>query len=64
MTFGLFPLYLGAELEGDVLRQTTIFVHTDHMKKLAQLAKSRGVASAVLVRLAIREYLHRERRKS
>lgn len=59
----LYLLYTGANLEGDMLRQTTFFVHTDHMKKMAQLAKSRGVASAVLVRLAIREYLHRESRK-
>ena len=46
-----------------MLRQTTMFVHVGQMKELDAMGKARGVATAVLVRLAIGEYLRRERRK-
>ena len=46
-----------------MLRQTTIFLHDGHMKKLKVLAESRGIKTAQLLRLAIADYLGREARK-
>jgi hypothetical protein len=46
-----------------MLRQTTIWLHSGHMKKLAMLADARGLKAAQLIRVAIAEYIRRERRK-
>jgi len=47
-----------------MLKQTTIWLHVGQMKELTALAKSRGGAKAShYVRLAIDEFLRRERRK-
>jgi hypothetical protein len=46
-----------------MLRRTTIFLHVGQMKELDALAKARGLRSAHFVRLAIDEFLRRERRK-
>jgi predicted DNA-binding protein len=46
-----------------ILRQTTIFLHIEHMKKLKVLAESQGLQSAQLVRVAIADYLSRSARK-
>ena len=47
-----------------MIRRTNIFLHSGHMKELDALAKSRGLRAAQLVRVAILEYLQRERRKA
>jgi predicted transcriptional regulator len=46
-----------------MLRVTTIFLDTEHMKQLGTLAKAQGLKTAQLVRVAIAEYIQRERRK-
>ena len=46
-----------------MLKQTTIFLHSDHMKRLGVLAKARGLKNAQMVRLAIVEFLDREAAK-
>jgi len=46
-----------------MLRQTTVWLHTEHMRRLDVLAKNRGLKASQLVRLAIREYLERETRR-
>jgi predicted transcriptional regulator len=43
-----------------MLKQTTIWLHDGHMKKLGALAQSRGLKRAQLVRIAILDYLRRE----
>jgi hypothetical protein len=45
------------------MRRTTIFLNSRHMGELAKLGQSRGLRSACLVRIAIAEYLRREKRK-
>ena len=42
-----------------MLRKLNIWVDATHMKKLTMLAKSKGLKTAQLVRLAIAEYLER-----
>jgi predicted transcriptional regulator len=46
-----------------MLKQTTVFLHNEHMKKLKALAESRGIKTAQLLRVAIADYLRRETRK-
>ena len=43
-----------------MLKQTTIWLHEGHMKKMFALAQSRGLRRAHLVRIAIAEFLRRE----
>lgn len=45
------------------MKRTTIFLNPAHTKQLAALGKSRGLKAAPLVRIAIAEYIKRERRK-
>jgi len=45
------------------MRRTTIFLNPEHTRQLAALGKSQGLKPAHLVRVAIAEYLRRERRK-
>lgn len=47
-----------------MLRITSIWLQSQHMQQLDALAKSRGLKAAQLVRLAVAEYLQRERRKA
>ena len=49
--------------EDDMLKQTTIWLHDGHMKKMGAIAQSRGLKTAQLIRIAIGEYLRRETRK-
>ncbi len=42
-----------------MLRQTTVFLHSEDMAKLKALAESRRITTAPLIRLAILEYLRR-----
>ena len=46
-----------------MLKQTTIWLHSEHMKAMGTLAKSQGLKSAQLVRIAIGEYLRRAARQ-
>jgi predicted transcriptional regulator len=46
-----------------MLRQTCVFLHDGHMKRLKKLADAQGLRSAHLIRVAIAEYLRRETRK-
>jgi hypothetical protein len=47
-----------------MLRQTTIFLHVGQMKELKAMAQQRGgLRAAHYVRLAIDEFLRRERKK-
>jgi hypothetical protein len=46
-----------------MLKPTTLFMNTEHMKNLGGLAESRGLKTAQLVRVAIAEFLRRETRK-
>jgi len=45
------------------MKRTNIYTHAEHMDQLAVLANARGLKVSQLVRIAIREFLHRERRK-
>jgi 16S rRNA U516 pseudouridylate synthase RsuA-like enzyme len=56
------PPLLEANKRSDMLHQTTLFVHTGHMKQLKAIAESRGLRTAQLVRVAIAEYLRRNRK--
>ena len=47
------------QVKNPLLRQTTLFVHGGHMKKMTALAQARGLKASQLVRLAIAEYIHR-----
>jgi hypothetical protein len=44
-----------------MLKQTTIFLHSKHMKELAVLARSQGIKTAQLVRVILAEHLRRAR---
>ncbi len=45
------------------MRRTTIFLNPRHMAELSKLGASRGLKPAHLTRIAIVEYLRREKRK-
>lgn len=45
-----------------MLRPTTMFMNDAHMKKMRVLAESRGLKMAQIVRIAIAEYLRRNRK--
>lgn len=47
-----------------MLKQTTVFLHVGHMKKLTALAKSQGIAMAPLLRVVIADYLRRNARQA
>jgi 16S rRNA U516 pseudouridylate synthase RsuA-like enzyme len=42
-----------------MLKMTSIFLHTGHMKQLKTLAESQGLKTAQLVRISIADYLRR-----
>ncbi|MGB8801398.1 MAG: hypothetical protein WCC97_11970 [Candidatus Acidiferrales bacterium] len=46
-----------------MLKQTTIFLHTGHMNRMAELAEGQGLKMAQLVRLVIADYLRRASRQ-
>lgn len=46
-----------------MLRQTTVFLHTGHMKKLTALAEAQGLKTAQLLRIAVADYLRRSARQ-
>ncbi len=46
-----------------MIRRTTIYLNSQHMKQLAALGASRGLKPAQLVRISIAEYLRRETAK-
>ena len=52
-------MYIGAML----MKRTNFFVAPEHMKELEEVARRKGLKVAQLVRLAISEYLDRERDK-
>ncbi len=43
-----------------MFRQTTVFLHAGHMKRLKTLAESQGIKTAQLLRIAVADYLRRE----
>jgi hypothetical protein len=46
-----------------MFKQTTVFLHTGHMKQLTALAESQGIKTAQLLRIAIADYLRRAARQ-
>jgi hypothetical protein len=48
----------------NMLKPTTVFLHTGHMKRLRTLALAQGTTASALTRLAIFEYLRREEPKA
>jgi len=45
------------------MKRTTIFLNQEHMKELAALGESRGLKPAHMTRIAIEQFIRRERRK-
>jgi hypothetical protein len=45
-----------------MFKQTTVFLHVGHMKKLKALAESQGIKTAQLLRIAVANYLQRATR--
>jgi predicted transcriptional regulator len=45
------------------MKRTTIWLNADHTRQLASLGKPTGQRPAQLIRVAIAQYLARERRK-
>jgi len=43
-----------------MLKRVSIFLDTDHSKKLATIAKRKGLKVSQLIRLAISEFIARE----
>jgi hypothetical protein len=44
------------------MKRTSLFLNPAHMKELAALGKSQGLRPAQLVRMAILQYIRREKR--
>ena len=45
------------------MRRTSIFMNPAHLKELAAIGKSQGLKPAHLVRIAIAQFIQRDRRK-
>lgn len=46
-----------------LLRQTSVYLNPVHLKALDRIAKQQGLRSAEVLRIAIAQYIARERRK-
>jgi hypothetical protein len=46
------------------MKRLCLYVHEPHMKQIERIAKSKGLKSAQLVRLAIAEYLERNAKEA
>jgi 16S rRNA U516 pseudouridylate synthase RsuA-like enzyme len=46
-----------------MFKQTTVFLHTGHMRQLKALAESQGIKTAQLLRIAVADYLRRNKQQ-